>query len=91
MSNFVTNYTDRMLRNLVSYFQEYYNQDALVFWFKTTAGMVVLNVPQYLPEVQGIAKLISVVGGSISAILGLSLLILKTHDEVSKRFNKKKR
>jgi hypothetical protein len=77
-----------MLRNFVQYFEEYYNQDALVLWFKTMVGVTVLNVPYYLPEVQGGAKLLSTILALGSGSIGFVLLCFKLWDELRKRFRK---
>lgn len=91
MSTFVSKYIRTMLRHLLTYFEEYYHQDALVFWIKTTIGMTVLNIPQYLPEVQGGAQLFTKIIGVGSASLGFVLLCFKFYDEVVKRIKRIKK
>lgn len=88
---FVRDYLKPMLRHFITYFEEYYHQDALVFWVKTTIGMTVLNVPQYLPELQEGAQLFTKVIGVGSAILGFTLLCFKFYDEVKKRIKRIKK
>ena len=80
-----------MLRQFVHYFEEYYNQDSFIFSLKTLFGVVVLNIPQYLPEVQGGAKLISTILALGSGSIGFVLLCFKLYDEVKKRVGRIKK
>lgn len=76
------------MRYLLNTLYEYYHQDALVMWFKTFTAMIVLNIPQYLPEVQGGVKLVTTIVGLGSAVLGFALMCFKMYDELKKRFKK---
>jgi hypothetical protein len=88
LSIFVPQRLKTMLRSLLDYFNEYYNQDAVMLWGKTFAAMFVLNIPQYMPEVQGGAKLITTIVGLGSAVLGFVLIVFRFIDEVKKRTKK---
>lgn len=77
-----------MLRHILDYFYEYYNQDSLVLTTKTLFGVIILNIPQYLPELQGGAKLISAILAVGSGAIGFTLLCFKLWDELKKRFKK---
>lgn len=85
---FVTKYYRKTMRHVLTYLHEYYNQDALVMWGKTFVAMIVLNIPQYMPEVQGGVKLVTTIVGLGSALLGFTLMCFKMYDELKKRFKK---
>ena len=90
MSIFVRKYTKLMTDKIIHSLQEYYEQDYLLMAVKTIFGMILLNIPQWLIETEGVWKGVSAIVGMFSAFLGCILLILKVYDQFNMRYKKYK-
>ena len=65
--------------------QMYSNQDDLVVCAKWIGASMLLTVPSYMPELEQWVRLLSVTFGSITAFIGMIIMVFKLKDLLSKR------
>jgi hypothetical protein len=61
------------------------NQDDLVVCAKWIGASMLLTVPSYMPELEQWVRLLSVTFGSITAFIGMIIMVFKLKDLLSKR------
>jgi hypothetical protein len=65
--------------------QMHSNQDDLVVCAKWIGASMLLTVPSYMPELEQWVRLLSVTFGSITAFIGMIIMVFKLKDLLSKR------
>jgi hypothetical protein len=65
--------------------QMHSNQDDLVVCAKWIGASILLTVPSYMPELEQWVRLLSVTFGSITAFIGMIIMVFKLKDLLSKR------
>lgn len=65
--------------------QMHSNQDDLIVCAKWLGATMLLTVPSYMPELEQWIRLISISFGSITAFIGMVIMIFKLRDLLSKR------
>lgn len=71
--------------------QMHSNQDDLLVCIKWLSVSLVLTVPSYIPELEQWIRLISVTFGSITAFIGMIIMLFKLSDLLDKRSMKRKK
>jgi hypothetical protein len=65
--------------------QMHSNQDDLVVCAKWIGARILLTVPSYMQELEQWVRLLSVTFGSITAFIGMIIMVFKLKDLLSKR------
>ena len=65
--------------------QMHSNQDDLVVCAKWIGASMLLTVPSYMPELEQWVRLLSVTFGSITAFIGMIIMVFKLKDLLNKR------
>lgn len=68
--------------------QMHSNQDDLLVCVKWLSVSLALTVPSYIPELEQWIRLVSVTFGSITAFIGMIIMLFKLNDLLEKRSKK---